>query len=277
MIELAPRNKQGLALRSPLIAGSGAVGYADSWPPGVTPEMFGAVVTGPVTLRAQRGQPPPRLAEVPAGFALATGDHNPGYHRVLRDHDATWRRLGVPVVVALGQTRPDDWARLAQHFEEESAAAGLELALPAGIGRADASAWVQGVRRTCTLPLLVKLPVGQAEALAGACVEAGADALVVGSAPAAAGQAYGAAGWGPEAQWIEGALGGPAAFGLMLRALWATAALGLDAPLIAAGGVTRLDDARRCLAEGAAAIQVRSLCWTDPGRVAALAEALASP
>lgn len=276
-VELAPRNKRGLALSSPLIVGSGAVGYADSWPPGVSATMFGAVVTGPVTLRAQRGAAPPRLAEITAGFALDAGDHNPGYHRVLRDHDATWRRLGVPVIVALGQSHPEDWARLAQHLEEESGAAALELAMPLSAGRAEAGTWVTAVRRAATLPLLIKLSAASAEMLATACVEAGADALVIGSGAPAVGRAVGPEGHGRDALWIEGAAGGPVAFPFTLQALRAVAALELQVPLVAAGGVTRLDDARRGLGEGASAVQIRSLCWIDPARVAAISEALGPP
>ncbi len=106
MIELAPNNKRGLSLASPLMAGSGAVGYADAWPPGVTPERFGAIVTPPISWRPRRGSAGPRLAEIPGGFLLATGDHNPGYRRVIQDHDAAWRRLGVPVIVALAASTP---------------------------------------------------------------------------------------------------------------------------------------------------------------------------
>ena len=81
-IELVPNNKHGLTLASPLIAGAGAVGYADVWPPDITAAMFGAIVTPPVSWRPRRGQSPPRLAETPAGFVLVSGDHNPGYRRV---------------------------------------------------------------------------------------------------------------------------------------------------------------------------------------------------
>ena len=55
-IELVPNNKHGLTLASPLIAGAGAVGYADVWPPGVTAAMFGAIVTPPVSWRPRRGK-----------------------------------------------------------------------------------------------------------------------------------------------------------------------------------------------------------------------------
>jgi dihydroorotate dehydrogenase len=273
-VELAPGSKRGLALSSPLIAGSRAVGYADVWPPGLMAAKFGAVVTGPITMRAQRGAPPPRLAEIPAGYALQAGDHNPGYHRVLRDHDAAWRRLGVPVIVSLGHSRPEDWGRLAQHLEEESGAAGLELALPPQAGRAEAGTWVAAVRRASTLPILVMLPAAQAEALGIVSIEAGADALVIGGGPSAVGRVMGSEGAGSDAIWSEAIAGGPAVLPYTLRALRAVAALRLDVPLVAAGGITRLDDVHMCLGEGAVAVQVRSICWVDPARVAAIAEAL---
>ena len=101
MIELAPHNKLGLALTSPLIAGSGAAGYADAWPVGIEPDAFGAIITAPLTWRPRRGRTAARHAELPGGFLLATGDHNPGCRRVLQDHDAAWRRLGMFVATAI--------------------------------------------------------------------------------------------------------------------------------------------------------------------------------
>ena len=260
-IELAPHNKTGLTLASPLIAGSGAVGYGDAWPPGVTSALFGALVTPPVTLRSQRGQAPPRLAEIPAGFLLATGDHNPGYRRIIQEHAAAWDRLGTPVIAALASSTPEDWDRLAAHFEEEAPVAGLELHMPASARSGDVAAWVSTVRRACTLPLLVKLPDAQAEELAPVCVRAGADALVIGAAPLAA---YPAAG----DVIIEAPVAGPVAFPFTLRALRAVVTLDLGIPLIAAGGITRPENVRSCLDAGAVAIQIRSLLWTDPAAAA---------
>ena len=264
MIELAPHNKQGLALESPLIAGSGAVGYADAWPPGVTPDQFGAVVTPPISWRPRRGQAAARLAEVPGGFVLTTGDHNPGCRRVLQDHDGAWRRLGVPVIVALAASATEDWGRLAASVDEESGAAGLELQLPHIAHRNDAAAWIGAARRATTLPLLVKLPTPRAVALASTCVSAGADALVIGTAPLAIGLT-------PDGGLVEGPVAGPVAFPFTLHAVRAVGALNLGAPLVAAGGITRPEDVRRCLELGAVAVQVRSLAWTDPGAAVRLA------
>jgi dihydroorotate dehydrogenase len=263
MTELAPNNKRGLTLASPLIAGSGAVGYADAWPPGVTPDAFGAIVTAPLTWRPRRGRTAARLAELPGGFLLATGDHNPGCRRALQDHDAAWRRLGVPVIVALAASAPEEWERLAEALDEESGAAGLELQLPHIAHRSDAAAWIGAVRRTATLPLLVKLPTPRAVALASTCASAGADALVIGSAPLAAGLAA-------DGALVEGPVAGPVAFPFTLYALRAVAALTLGLPLVAAGGICRPEDAELCFTAGAVAVQIRSVLWTDPAAGARL-------
>jgi len=267
-IELAPQNKHSLTLASLLLAGSGAVGYADAWPPGVTAAMFGALVTLPVSWRPRRGQPPGRLAEMPAGFILAAGDHNPGFRRVMDDHALDWRRLPTPIIMALAEGAPDDWDRIGASLEDEPGVAGLELHLPQVCHRSDAAAWIAAVRRASTLPLLVKLPTARAVALAATCVSAGADALVVGASPLADGVTS-------DGVTIAGSVAGPVAFSFMLHALRAVAELNLGLPLVAAGGICRINDVELCLAAGAAAVQLRSLLWVDPAAAVALAAGLA--
>ncbi len=268
-IELAPHNKHSLTLASPLLAGSGAVGYADAWPPGITAAMFGAIVTPPVSWRPRRGHPPARLAETPAGFILAAGDHNPGYRRVMDDHALDWRRLPVPVIMALAGSAVEDWDRIAAYLEDEPGVAGLELHVAEGVRSVDVANWVSTVRRVTTLPLLVKLPAAQSLALAPAAVHAGADALVIGAPPLAAALTPGGA-------RIEASMAGPAAFPFTLRAVAAVAGLNLAAPIIAAGGICRLEDAGLCLGAGAVAVQAHSLLWVDPAAAVKLAEGLAA-
>ncbi len=267
MIELAPQNKRGFALASPLMAGSGAVGFGDAWPPGVTARLVGAVVTAPVSWGAQRGPVQPRLAEIPGGFLLNMGEQNPGFRRLLQTVGQEWPRLGAPLVLALAPADPGDWARLAGAAEDLPGIAALELHLPEEAGSGEVRAAVAGVRHETTLPLLAKLPDGRAAAWAEACVAAGADALVVGMPPVAAWPAG-------DGAWVEAPVSGPAAFPFTLRALRRVAALGLDLPLVAAGGITSTEEAARCLELGAAAVQVCSLLWTDPAAVLRLAAGL---
>jgi len=118
MINLAPNTKTGLLIDSPLIAGSGAAGYGDAWPPGLKPEDFGLLITAPVSADPRKGKAQPRLAEIPAGFLLETGDHNPGFRRLLASHAQVWRRMKTPVVLSLVGGEPGDRAWMAAHLEE---------------------------------------------------------------------------------------------------------------------------------------------------------------
>lgn len=262
MIELAPNSKTGLSLRSPFLLGSTAVGWGDAWPPGVEPEWFGALVTPPLTLQAQRGTAGPRLAEIPGGFILNTGDHNPGLRRVLRDDVAGWDSLGLPVIVALAGSAPDDWLRLGERLEDVGIAA-LEAHLSAGVSPREAGGWIANLKRACQLPVLAKVRATNAVLLAEACAGGGADALVVATPPRAAAAAA-------EGDIVEGPVGGPAAFPFTLRALRAVAGLDLGLPLIAVGGITTEDDVRACWEAGAIALQLRSVLWTAPASVAGL-------
>ncbi len=264
MINLAPHNKLGLFIASPLIAGSGAAGYGDAWPPGLTPEDFGLLITSPISASPHKGKPQPRLAEIPAGFLLETGGHNPGFRRVLASHVKTWRRLETPVVVSLAGGEPGDGAWMAAHLEEiEDVIAGIELPIPETVNLSEASAIIATVRRVTPLPILARLPLTRAAYLARTCVVAGADALIVGAPPPAA--------WRTGGDWVEAPISGPVAFPFTLRALRQLQEMNLDAPIVAAGGVQSLDDALLCLDLGASAVQIRSLVWRDPAAAHRLA------
>ena len=267
-IELAPHNKQGLALLSPVIAGSGAVGLGDAWPPDLTPQMCGAIVTAAMSLSARKGKAQPLLVETPGGYLLATGDQNPGYRRVIQTYAAAWRRLGVPVLASLSAQDGADWPVLAARREEDAAAAGIELALPSELSAHAVALLIGAVRRATTLPLVARLPVTRAAELAQVCVQAGADSLVLGTPPLGA---YPAAGVP-----VEAPIAGPAALPFTLHALAAVAAQQVGVPLVACGGICSLEGARLCLDWGASAVQVRSLLWTDPAAAGRLAAALRS-
>jgi len=258
LIELAPHNKRGLALDSPLMAGCGSVGYGDSWPPELSSNLFGAVVTAPLSVRPRKGATHPRLAELPAGFLFSTGDHNPGFRRVIKRQTSLWRRTQTPLILTLVGGAPGDRAWMAVRLDEADLGVdGIELPVPEDVNLGEASAFISAVRHVTTLPLLVKLPATRAAHLAKSCVVAGADALVVGTPPPAVYPAE-------DDVLLEAPIAGPIAFPFTLRALRRVAALDLGAPLIATGGIHTLDDVALCLDEGADAVQIRSLIWTDP-------------
>ncbi len=264
MLNLAPHTKLGLWIDTPLLAASGAVGYGDAWPPGVRPEDFGAIITAPVSLTPRKGRPQPRLAEVPGGFLLDTGGHNPGFRRLVKSQERTWRNLNIPVILSLAGGEPGDRAWMAAHLEAlEDVIAGIELTVSEDVNLSETAAFIAAVRRATPLPILVRLPVTRASYLARTAIIAGADALIVGTPPPAsypAGQTL-----------VEAPLAGPVAFPFTLRALDRLMGLNLEAPIIATGGIYRLDDAILCLEMGASAVALRGLLWRDPAAVHRLA------
>jgi len=262
MIELAPSSKMGLTIASPFILGSGAVGWGNAWPAGLEPGWFGAWVTPPLTLQSRRGATGPRLAEIPGGFILNTGDHNPGLRRVLRDGLAQWDGLRRPVIVALSAATPEDWPRLGERLDDIGVS-GVEAHLPAGATPREAAGWIANLVRSCQLPVIVKVAAINAAPQAEACTAAGADVLVVATPPGGAAAA-------PEGSLVEGSVAGPAAFPFTLHALLAVTELGLGLPLIAAGGITLAQDVAECWQHGATAVQLRSILWTAPDAVAGL-------
>ncbi len=266
MIDLAPNSKTGLPLASPFILGSGAVGWGEAWPPGVEPAWFGAFVTPPLTLQARRGNPGPRLAEIPGGFILNTGDHNPGLRRVFRDDVQRWDALG-PARDRRALRRRTGGLAARGRTAGRCRGGGRRSATAGGASPHEAANWIANLKRGSQLPVLVKLRAAQAAPLAEGVAGAGADALVVAAAPQAAAPA-------PGGQLVEGRIGGPAAFPFTLRALRAVHALELGLPIVAAGGITSESDVDWCWQMGAACVQLRSVLWTAPASVARLVTSL---
>ncbi|MCB0188697.1 MAG: hypothetical protein KDE31_30720, partial [Caldilineaceae bacterium] len=127
------------------------------------------------------------------------------------------------------------------------------------------------------LPVWVKLPLTQAVPLGKVAAEAGAAALVVGQPPIGT-LPQTATDWGaPLAAaptLVSGPLYGPAIFPLMLTALRELAHQGLPTPLIGCGGIHTVTHARQLLTVGAAAIQIDSAVWIEPGLPQRVAQAL---
>ena len=265
MIELAPYHKIGLALSSPLMTAAGCFGYGPEYAGLVDVACVGAVVTNPVTLRPRRGAARPRLVETPGGFILNTGDQNPGVRRVIQRYASAWKRLGVPVIVHLAPDDLESVTRTACALEATGVVVGLEVGLPDDVSPADAADLVTAARES-ELPLLARLPLARAAEIAIVCVEAGADALVIGGPPT--GAALHSSG-----QVVTGRLYGPTLHPLALHALLAVHPL-VDVPLIGCGGIYSTEDARAFLGIGAVAVQVDGAIFADPSMLGRLAEVL---
>jgi len=263
MIELAPNHKIGLPLSNPVMIASGCGGYGQAYRQLLDLSVFGALVTNPITLRPQRGTAPPRLAEITAGFVLDTGNQNPGVRKVIREYSKHWRSWSVPVIAHLPAAEPDDLRRTARALDGTESIAAIELGIPYQSALSDIEDWTRAVQEGCMLPLLVKLPPDAVVEMATVAVEAGADALVIGSPPL--GSARTSAG-----EMIDGYVFGPTLHRLVLYNIEVIREL-VEVPIVATGGIHSLADAQAFLATGALAVQLDSLLFIEPGQAVEIA------
>ncbi len=255
-IELAPNNKRGLTLQSPIII---AGGYGVEYEKLINLADVGAIVTSVVTLYPQRGAPQPRLAEIPGGFVLHTGYQNIGLDRLRRRYTAKWTRIGVPVIVSIRGNDAEKYARLAEKLERLKGVAGLEINLPTDVDEDYAFLLTETTRYATELPVIVRLPLFSISTVSAAVVEAGAHALTLIAPPR--GLAFNRAGHA-----VSGRVYGVGVKPLALQAVRDVGA-NLDVPIIGAGGVHTVEDVRDFLTAGACAVQIDSALFGDAHRV----------
>src|SRR5690554_4426765 len=177
-------------LRNPIMPASGCFGWGREYAQLFPLNQLGAAVTKAVTPTARFGNPPPRVAEAPAGMLNAIGLQNNGLEHAL-EQDLPWLlSQGVPVFVNVAGSTVDEYVAVAAGFSAMPLLA-LELNLSCpnvreggitfGTDPENIQRVVRAVREVCKLPLVVKLSpnVTDITELALAAEEAGAAALTV--------------------------------------------------------------------------------------------------
>ncbi len=284
-MDLAPRNPHGLALRNPVIAASGCFGYGTEYAGVFDVQRLGAIVSKGVTYRPRRGAAMPRLAETPAGMLNAIGLQNPGIRAVAAKYPPIWSRWEVPVIVNLAGDTVEEFAEMAALLEETPGVAGIELNVSCPNVRAGgmffgcdpglAAEVTAAVRDATTLPLIVKLTpnVTDIVPVARAVADAGADALSL--INTLLGMAIDVRRRRPVLGNVTGGLSGPAVKPVALRMVYQVAAA-VDVPVIGLGGITGLHDALEFFMAGAAAVQVGTGTFADPGAMLRIIDELAA-
>lgn len=272
-VELAPRQKRGLPLRNPVMTASGTFGNAVEFARAVDVGRLGAIVSKGVTLRPRAGNATPRTVETPAGMLNSIGLQNIGVDAIIRDVAPIWAAWDVPAIVNISAERAGDYVELASRLDGVPGVAAIELniscpnvdsGLEFGADPRAAAGVTAAVRRTCGLPLIVKLTpnTGDIVAVARAAADSGADALCV--ANTILGMAIDVRARRPVLARGAGGLSGPAIRPIILRMVWDVAGA-VDVPIVASGGVATGEDALAYLLAGASAVQVGTASFRDPG------------
>ena len=263
-VNIAPGHPTGLLLKNPVITASGTFGYGTEYASLYDVNRLGAVAAKAVTLEPRRGNPMPRIVEVPGGMLNAIGLQNVGVEALIREKAPLWATWDVPVIANVAGASLEEYVSIAEMLDGVPGIAALELniscpnvahGLDFGTEPRLAAAVTQAVRERSSVPLIVKLTpnVTDIRPVATAVAAAGADALAIMNT--LTGLAIDVEQKRPVLATVTGGLSGPAVRSIALRLIHAVAPL-VDIPLIGIGGIGSTEDALMFLMAGATAIQV---------------------
>jgi dihydroorotate dehydrogenase (NAD+) catalytic subunit len=258
----------GITLRTPLLPASGTLSKEAL---GEVAGVYGAILPKTTTPGARVGNPPPRVAETPAGMVNSIGLQNPGVEEFLRELDAF--DLGVPVFVSVAGETVEEFASLCERVggDERVAAVELNLSCPnverggtifcAGPASVEE---VVGASRDAAggKPLFAKLAYEGVVENARAAEAAGADALtVMNTIPALTIDAR------RQEVLVRGGLSGPAIKPVALRAVYEVSRV-VSVPVVGSGGVASGVDVAQFMLAGATAVQVGTASFVrDPREI----------
>lgn len=261
--------KNALYVQNPVMTAAGSFGWGQTYRGLVEIDKLGAIVTNPITVQPWSPASGTRVVPLPGGVLVHTGLPNRGLRRVLKEFSTVWSSLPVPVIAHLVATDAAEVRSAAVELDHAESVAGIELGLPDDLEWQAASDLVRAATQGAPeKPVIVRLPAGDALAIAAAVADAGADALVVAAPP------RGIARDRQSGQLVRGRVYGPLVKPIALHLLATLHETLRGIPLIGAGGIHDPQDARDFIEAGAVAVQIDSLLWTQPNRINRIARDL---
>ena len=257
----------GIPLKTPLIPASGTLAKEAL---GEVEGVYGAILPKTTTPASRAGNPPPRVAETPAGMVNSIGLQNPGIEGFLRELDAF--DLGVPLFVSAAGDTVEEFGALCERLGADERVAAIELNLSCpnvecgGLTFCATPTAVEDVvaacRRSTSKPLFAKLTFEGVVENALAAEAAGADALtVMNTIPALTVDAH------RRSVLVRGGLSGPAIKPVALRAVY-DVSRAVRVPVLGSGGVASGWDVAEFMLAGATAVQVGTASFVrDPREI----------
>ncbi|MDQ3251195.1 MAG: dihydroorotate dehydrogenase [Actinomycetota bacterium] len=258
----------GIPLRTPLMPASGTLSKEAL---GEVEGVYGAMLPKTTTPVARAGNPPPRVAETPAGMVNSIGLQNPGVESFLQDLDAF--DLGVPILVSVAGDTVAEFAALCERLAGEDLISAVELNLSCpnvecgGLAFCAGPASVEEVVAACRAavpdkPILAKLTNEGVVENARAAEAAGVDGLtVMNTIPALTVDAR------ARKVLVRGGLSGPAIKPVALRAVYDVSGV-VEVPVVGSGGVVSGTDVAEFMLAGATAVQVGTASFVrDPHEI----------
>lgn len=274
----------GVPLRNPILVASGTCGYGAELEPFVDLRELGGIVAKSLTLEPRQGNPPPRIAETPAGMLNAISLENIGVERFLAERLPALPP-GVPVFASVFETEIERYAEVCKRLDGAPGVVALELnascphvkagGIEFGQDARALAALVRACRRAARLPLIVKLSpnVTSIAEMARACEAEGADGVSLINTLQALGVDVERR--RPVLWNVLGGLSGPAIRPVALRMVYQVARA-VDLPVCGMGGIASGEDAVAFMLCGATAVQVGTATYASPRAAIEVRDGLAA-
>jgi dihydroorotate dehydrogenase (NAD+) catalytic subunit len=272
-----------LTLANPFINASGTFGYAVEYAEFVDVAGLGGVSVKGISLEPRPGNAPPRTVETAAGMLNSIGLANIGIDAFIDETMPQLRELGVTVIVNTFATSLEDFVELASRFDPVPGIAALELNISCpnvhaggmhfGVSGSAAGEVTRAVRDATDLPLMVKLSpeAGDICEVARAVEAAGADIITM--INTIRGMVIDVDRRRPMLGQKMGGMSGPALKPVAVRMVYEVYRE-VAIPIIGMGGIGSLRDALEFFMAGAAAVQVGTANYAEPGISLRLADEL---
>jgi dihydroorotate dehydrogenase (NAD+) catalytic subunit len=270
------RDIVGHRFQNPVLLAAGTAGFGRELDGVIDLDRLGGIVTKAVSRAPRKGNPPPRVAEFPAGMLNSVGLANPGLDEVRRSQ-LPWlanRLSSARIVVNVVGFTIDEYADVIGGLDDVSGVAAYELNLSCpntsagGIEFGADAECVSRIVRLCrartSRPLFAKLSPVLPD-IAGMAVvarDAGADGItVVNTLPGLLHYDGAAARLGNG----QGGVSGPALLPIgVLAAARVVERTAGSMPVIGVGGIRSAADAREYLRVGASLVAIGTAALADP-------------
>lgn len=265
-------NLAGVTLKNPIVTASGTFGFGEEYSKYYDLSRLGGISVKGLTLAERLGNPPPRIAETPAGMLNAIGLQNPGVDVFLNRHLPFLRKFDTVVIANIAGSTISDYCEMAQRLQDAdidliemniSCPNVKEGGVAFGTNCDTVYEITKAVKEKAKQPVMVKLSpnVTDIVSIAKAAEAGGADALSL--INTLLGMRIDINTRRPVLYNNVGGFSGPAIKPVALRMVWQVANA-VSLPLLGGGGIMTGDDAIEFILAGATAVSVGSATLVDP-------------
>ncbi len=266
----------GIKFKNPVWTASGCFSYGLE----VAQNLYdisklGAVVVKGLSYRPREGNPPQRIVETPCGMLNSIGLQNPGVKYFAENILPELMKYDTVIIANVFGEDEDEYIMVAEFLDKTEGVDALELnvscpnvkkgGIAFGSDPETLFSLVKKLKNTTSKPLMVKLSpnITDITQTAQACVEAGADGLVL--INTLLGMAIDVEKEEPIIGMKTGGLSGPAILPVAVRMVYQVyEKYGSSVPIIGVGGITTYQDALQHILAGAVAVQIGTANFFDP-------------